>query len=104
MVVVVVREEDPANVLGLDDREDVLQPLVAAEEHARVDDHGLRAADHRAVGAEVAAGGVGGEGRDQPGVGGDRLGGGGQQFGLHGGRPLLGSIHWNESGLNHTMF
>ena len=85
MVVVVVREEDPADVLRLDDREDVLQPPVAAEEHAGVEDHRLLAADDGAVGAEVPAGRIGGERGDQPGVGGDRLGSGGQQLGLHGG-------------------
>ena len=83
VVVVVVRQEDPADVLGLDDGEDVLQPLVTAEQHAGVDDHRLAAADDRAVGADEAARRVGGQRRDQPGVGGDRFGGGGQQLGLH---------------------
>ena len=77
VVVVVVREEDPADVLRLDEREHVLQPAVATEEHAGVDDHRFGAPDDQAVGAEVAAGRIGAQGGDEPRVGGDGLGLGG---------------------------
>ena len=49
VVDVVVRQEDPPHVLGLDEREHVLQPLLAVGEGAGVDDHRLRAEDHHRV-------------------------------------------------------
>jgi hypothetical protein len=45
---VVVADEHPADVIGLDDREDVLEELFAVLGHAGVDDDGFcRADDHR---------------------------------------------------------
>ena len=49
VVDVVVGEEDPPHVLRLDERERVLQPLLAVRRRAGVDDHRLRAADDHRV-------------------------------------------------------
>ena len=76
VVVVVVRDEDPADVGRIDDRERLVQPLVAHERTAGVDDDGLLAADDERVRAEERSRRFGGERRDQPGVGGDGVGGG----------------------------
>ena len=74
VVVIVVGDEDPAHEGGVDHRERLLEPGVAHERAAGVDDDRFAAADHEAVGAEVAPGRAGGERRDEPRVGGDRLG------------------------------
>ena len=76
MVAVVVGEEDPADVLGLDDGEHLLQPLLPVHRSAGVDDHGLGAADDHGVHRHVEPGLAGGEVRDEVGLGGDRLDGG----------------------------
>ena len=75
VVDVVVREEHPLHVGGLDETEHVLEPLLAVRDRAGVDDHGLLALDHHRVQvdeqrlAECLLHGV-----DEPGVGRDLLG------------------------------
>ena len=49
VVDVVVREEDPAHVFGLHEREHVFEPLLAVRGRAGVDDHRLLAQDHHRV-------------------------------------------------------
>jgi len=85
VVVVVVGDENPADVLGLDDGEDLRQPVLAHQRAAGVDDHGLGAADHEAVAGEGAgAARVGSQRGDEERVTGDGIGGGGQELGNHG--------------------
>ncbi len=49
VVDVVVGQEDPADVLGFDEREDVGEPLHPVRRRAGVDDHRLTAEDHHGV-------------------------------------------------------
>ena len=94
MVVVVVREDDPAHVGRLDERGDLLEPGVADEERAGVDQRRLGAADHEAVHPDEGAGRLGGEGRDEPGVVGDRVRSGREDLGIVMARPL--SLVWTR--------
>jgi hypothetical protein len=103
VVVVVVGQEDPAHVGGIDHGEHLLEPVVAHERGAGVDDDGLAARDDEAVDAdERARRRLDAERRHEPRVGGDGLDGGGEQGRRHG--PFLSlvqcSIHWNEVVLN----
>ena len=74
VVAVVVREEDPAHVFGLDHREHLLEPLLAMHRCAGVDDHRFAAADDHRVHRQQQAVGPGRQVRDQEDVGSDRLG------------------------------
>ena len=53
VVAVVVGEEDPAHVLRLDEREDLLEPELAVDRGTGVDDHGLGASDQHGVDRDV---------------------------------------------------
>ena len=82
MVAVLVREEHPLDVLGVDQAVDLLEPVLAVHRGAGVDDDRLLAEDHHRVHRHVGAGLGGGEVRDQVGVGRHLHGGGGGDRGL----------------------
>ena len=79
VVAVVVGQEHPADVGGVDDRRHGVEPLLAVQRGAGVDDDGLLGEDHQRVHEHVRAGLGRDEVGDQVRVGGDalRLGDGG---------------------------
>ena len=62
-----------ATVVGLDDGEHLLQPWLAVDRCAGVDDHGLGAADHHRVDRQEQPVAGRSQVRDQEGLGGDEL-------------------------------
>jgi hypothetical protein len=83
VVVVVVGDEDPSDVLGVDHRERGRQPCVAYPRATRVDDDGLGAPDHHGVDRHERARGFGDQRRDDEGVAGDLVGPSGQDLEFH---------------------
>jgi hypothetical protein len=73
VIVVVMGEEDPPDICGVDDRERRVEPLSPAELVARVDDHRLRSGDdHRVDGHDGSRSGRNILG-DVPGLWGDSI-------------------------------
>ena len=71
VVTVVVRQEDPTDVFGLDDREDLLEPELSMYRCTGVDDDRLGATDDHRIDRDVHAGSARGEVRDDERLGGD---------------------------------
>ena len=77
VVAVLVGEEHPADVVGVDEAVHHLEPVLAVHRGAGVDDDRLLAEDHQRVHRHVGAGLGGGQVGDQVGVGRHLHGGGG---------------------------
>ena len=88
MVAVLVGEEHPADVVGVDEAVHHLEPVLAVHRGAGVDDDRLLAEDHQRVDRHVGAGLGGGQVGDQVGVGRHLHGGGGGDHGVVHGQLL----------------
>jgi hypothetical protein len=83
VIAVVVGQEHPTDVLGLDEGEDLREPVLSVHGRAGVDHDGLSAADEHRVRGHIDPRAGGGEVGDQPGVGGDAVRTGGGDGGEH---------------------